>query len=296
MLYSLVPYGVQSISWSWIFCLLDTRKVAQVAEMLRGVPANSSTFVYREIFKFQNLFLHLRSTRTAFTTYLLRWSSTSLVAGSTLRKSRMEKVMRLYLDKLLQGSPSATELLAFMVPKKLTCRVSRKGNSFKKQSMPFWRLYSSHHGLHVRPIVIAVCRRYRAQDLSLLQLEKYEVDSTSGESPVAVHHSSRTRAEPRSCSTAMEDTARHHSSMPTNAKPLYFKCCCLRFVPCAACAQVFVADDKFGDVITALTRRGWIRSKHANSPNFKLKWRNLSNINFRLVRDDQVRKFTCVTV
>lgn len=52
--------------------------------------------------------------------------------------------------------------------------------------------------------------------------------------------------------------------------------------------QVFVADDKFSDVIIALERRGWVRSKNASSPNFQLKWRNLSNINFRLVRADQV--------
>ncbi|CAM9665356.1 unnamed protein product, partial [Choristocarpus tenellus] len=51
--------------------------------------------------------------------------------------------------------------------------------------------------------------------------------------------------------------------------------------------KVFVTDDKFIDVIDALQRRGWVRSSHANSPNFGLKWRNLSNINFRLVRSDQ---------
>lgn len=49
-----------------------------------------------------------------------------------------------------------------------------------------------------------------------------------------------------------------------------------------------MADDKFSDVIVALERRGWARSKNASSPNFQLKWRNLSNINFRLVKADQV--------
>ncbi|CAM9199075.1 unnamed protein product [Scytosiphon promiscuus] len=51
--------------------------------------------------------------------------------------------------------------------------------------------------------------------------------------------------------------------------------------------KVFVADDKFTDVIAALLQRGWVRSTNANSPNFNLKWRNLSNINFRLLRNDQ---------
>lgn len=55
-------------------------------------------------------------------------------------------------------------------------------------------------------------------------------------------------------------------------------------------SKVFIADDKFSDVIVALERRGWHRSAHANSPNFRLKWRNLSNINFRLLRSDQVRE------
>lgn len=54
---------------------------------------------------------------------------------------------------------------------------------------------------------------------------------------------------------------------------------------------MFVADDKFSDVIIALERRGWHRSGYANSPNFRLKWRNLSNINFRLLRNDQVRGY-----
>lgn len=53
--------------------------------------------------------------------------------------------------------------------------------------------------------------------------------------------------------------------------------------------KVFVADDKFADVITILEQRGWIRSPNADSPNFLLKWRNLSNINFRLLRKDQVQ-------
>lgn len=48
-----------------------------------------------------------------------------------------------------------------------------------------------------------------------------------------------------------------------------------------------MADDKFADVITILEQRGWIRSPNADSPNFLLKWRNLSNINFRLLRKDQ---------
>lgn len=52
--------------------------------------------------------------------------------------------------------------------------------------------------------------------------------------------------------------------------------------------RVFIADDKFSDVIACLERRGWQRSGNANSPNFRLKWRNLSNINFRLLRNDQV--------
>lgn len=50
-------------------------------------------------------------------------------------------------------------------------------------------------------------------------------------------------------------------------------------------------DDKFTDVIAALLERGWTRSSHANSPNFNLKWRNLSNINFRLLRNDQARNW-----
>ncbi|CBJ48375.1 conserved unknown protein [Ectocarpus siliculosus] len=50
---------------------------------------------------------------------------------------------------------------------------------------------------------------------------------------------------------------------------------------------IFVTDDKFSDVIRALQRRGWTRSGNANSPNFDLKWRNLSNINFRLLRKHQ---------
>ncbi|CAM9856365.1 unnamed protein product, partial [Laminaria digitata] len=57
--------------------------------------------------------------------------------------------------------------------------------------------------------------------------------------------------------------------------------------------KVFVADDKFSDVIVALERRGWARSKNASSPNFQLKWRNLSNINFRLVRADQFVNHVC---
>lgn len=57
---------------------------------------------------------------------------------------------------------------------------------------------------------------------------------------------------------------------------------------------MFVADDKFSDVIIALERRGWHRSGNANSPNFRLKWRNLSNINFRLLRNDQVPRVHCV--
>lgn len=52
--------------------------------------------------------------------------------------------------------------------------------------------------------------------------------------------------------------------------------------------KIFVADDKFADVIAILERRGWDRSLYAKSPNFLLKWRNLSNINFRLLRSDQV--------
>ncbi|CAM9511830.1 unnamed protein product, partial [Discosporangium mesarthrocarpum] len=51
--------------------------------------------------------------------------------------------------------------------------------------------------------------------------------------------------------------------------------------------RVFVADDKFGDVINSLKRRGWVRSPHVDSPNFGLKWRNLSKINFRILRGDQ---------
>ncbi|CAM9733415.1 unnamed protein product [Ascophyllum nodosum] len=51
--------------------------------------------------------------------------------------------------------------------------------------------------------------------------------------------------------------------------------------------KVFIADDKFVDVIRVLERRGWTRSRHAKSPNFHLKWRNLSNINFRMLREDQ---------
>lgn len=57
---------------------------------------------------------------------------------------------------------------------------------------------------------------------------------------------------------------------------------------------MFVADDKFSEVIVALEGRGWHRSGHVNSPNFQLKWRNLSNINFRLLRSDQVRGYTAV--
>ncbi|CAM9897807.1 unnamed protein product [Sphacelaria rigidula] len=53
--------------------------------------------------------------------------------------------------------------------------------------------------------------------------------------------------------------------------------------------QVFIADNKFADVIETLRRRGWTRSTYANSPNFLLKWRNLNNINFRLLRNDQVQ-------
>ncbi|CAM9997159.1 unnamed protein product [Ectocarpus sp. 4 AP-2014] len=51
--------------------------------------------------------------------------------------------------------------------------------------------------------------------------------------------------------------------------------------------RIFVTDDKFPDVIRALRRRGWTRSSDANSPDFDLKWRNLSNINFRLLRKEK---------
>lgn len=68
----------------------------------------------------------------------------------------------------------------------------------------------------------------------------------------------------------------------------------IRRATAVVCVQVFIADDKFADVIAALESRGWIRSGHANSPNFQLKWRNLSNINFRLLRADQVMMWSAV--
>lgn len=53
-------------------------------------------------------------------------------------------------------------------------------------------------------------------------------------------------------------------------------------------AQLFVADDKYGDVITALEARGWKRFPHLSFPLFDLKWSNYSKIAWKAVRPAQI--------
>ena len=50
-------------------------------------------------------------------------------------------------------------------------------------------------------------------------------------------------------------------------------------------APRFMADDKFGDVVTALEAREWKRTTFAD-PTAKLRWRNLTNTAFDRVRPD----------
>ncbi|KAJ0412172.1 hypothetical protein ATCC90586_005785 [Pythium insidiosum] len=52
-------------------------------------------------------------------------------------------------------------------------------------------------------------------------------------------------------------------------------------------SRIFVADDKFGDVIEELTRRGWRRFPHLAFPKFDLKWSNYSKIAWRRVAPTQ---------
>ncbi|GLE00256.1 hypothetical protein PINS_up008983 [Pythium insidiosum] len=51
---------------------------------------------------------------------------------------------------------------------------------------------------------------------------------------------------------------------------------------------LFVADDKFSDVIEELTRRGWRRFPHLSFPKFDLKWSNYSKIAWRRVAPTQL--------
>lgn len=53
-------------------------------------------------------------------------------------------------------------------------------------------------------------------------------------------------------------------------------------------AQLFVADDKYGDVIAQLEARGWTRFPHLSFPRFDLKWANYSKIMWKAVRPTQI--------
>lgn len=58
--------------------------------------------------------------------------------------------------------------------------------------------------------------------------------------------------------------------------------------PPPAPPRVFICDEKFLDLKQALLDRGWTENPITSSPCFDLKWRNYRNINFRLLRPDQV--------
>lgn len=53
--------------------------------------------------------------------------------------------------------------------------------------------------------------------------------------------------------------------------------------------KVFIADDKFGDVVRALERRGWQRQARSPAATFfDLKWRNGHNIRYDRLRAHQM--------
>lgn len=53
-------------------------------------------------------------------------------------------------------------------------------------------------------------------------------------------------------------------------------------------SRVFICDDKFLDVRRGLLKRGWTPNSVLGSPSYDFKWRNYRNINFRLLRSQQV--------
>jgi hypothetical protein len=52
--------------------------------------------------------------------------------------------------------------------------------------------------------------------------------------------------------------------------------------------KIFVADDKYEDVIQELKNRGWSHFPHISFPKYQFKWVNYSKIQWSNIRKDQI--------